>query len=547
MAGVLVAAAGCPGLQAVNPICQVGVAVSSAAGAVAGAGVGAVFQGLTKWVVDGAVWLVAQIGSVLTATTSVDVGAPWFRSHYQVMLALLGVVVLPMLLGSVVQAVLRQDATTLLRSFLVHLPLAMVLAGGAVKTVQLALAATDALSSFVSASAGADLHRALSGVGTALAASAAAPGIPAFVALLGALLVVLGALALWVELLVRAAAVYVAVLFLPLALASLVWPAVSHWCRRLVEVLAALILSKFLIVAILSLAVGALASGASGSAGSAGASLRAVLAGAALLSMAAFSPYALLRLIPMAEAGAVGHLEGVRHRAQHVATTVPRSAAAFALRQARLSSFDPGEPGTGNTTGFDAPGADGSGGSGSADGSGSSGGSVLGDAPGPGGGTGGAGGGGAGAPGGEAPAGAGDETETWGVPMWQGDRRSQEAYQAVMSGEDPGEELPVPGPPPIFWPPGHPDAPPEGPFGDKSGTRLGSPAGAASGTAPGSPAGPGPVRPGGSAPVRPPGRAPMTSDPAGRGTHVIVRDAMGPVIRWVPPDPNGTLSEEPRG
>ena len=69
---------------------------------------------------------------------------------------------------------------------------------------------------------------------------------------------------LWLELLIRSAAVYVAVLFLPLAIATLVWPAVSHWCRRLVETLAALILSKFVIVAVLSLAAGALSSGTAG-------------------------------------------------------------------------------------------------------------------------------------------------------------------------------------------------------------------------------------------------------------------------------------------
>ena len=60
---------------------------------------------------------------------------------------------------------------------------------------------------------------------------------------------------------IRAAAVYVAVLFLPLALASLAWPAIAHWCRRLVDTLVALVLGKFVIVSVLSLAAGALAGG----------------------------------------------------------------------------------------------------------------------------------------------------------------------------------------------------------------------------------------------------------------------------------------------
>ena len=118
---------------------------------------------------------------------------------------------------------------------------------------------------------------------------------------------------LWLELLIRAAAVYVAVLFLPLALATLVWPAVSHWCRRLVETLAALILSKFVIVATLSLAAGAVSSGTAGT-GAHGGGFSAVLAGGALLVMATFVPFAILRLIPAVEAGAVAHLDGLRAR-----------------------------------------------------------------------------------------------------------------------------------------------------------------------------------------------------------------------------------------
>ena len=153
----------------------------------------------------------------------------------------------------------------------------------------------------------------LTGVTTGLVAAAADPTIASFVLLLIALLVAVAAFVLWIELLIRAAAVYVAVLFLPLALATLVWPAVSHWCRRLVETLAALILSKFVIVATLSLAAGAVSSGTAGT-GAHGAGFSAVLAGGALLVMATFVPFAILRLIPAVEAGAVTHLDGLRAR-----------------------------------------------------------------------------------------------------------------------------------------------------------------------------------------------------------------------------------------
>ncbi|HWW54076.1 MAG TPA: hypothetical protein VNY84_09910, partial [Acidimicrobiales bacterium] len=107
------------------------------------------------------------------------------------------------------------------------------------------------------------------------------------------------------ELLMRTAAVYVAVLFLPIVLAGLVWPATLRWARRLVELLAVLILSKFVIVAVLSLAASALADGVEHG------GLAALLSGASLLLLAAFAPYTLLRLVPFVEAGAANHLEGV--------------------------------------------------------------------------------------------------------------------------------------------------------------------------------------------------------------------------------------------
>ena len=67
----------CPGsVPVVGAACTV---VSGAAGKVAGAGVGAVFSVASNWVASGAVWLLGQVGQVLSATTSVDLGAPVVR------------------------------------------------------------------------------------------------------------------------------------------------------------------------------------------------------------------------------------------------------------------------------------------------------------------------------------------------------------------------------------------------------------------------------------------------------------------------------------
>jgi hypothetical protein len=337
--------ASCPSAAAalaaagLGPVCRLASGAASIAGSAAstvvGFGAGSVLDAVAGWVSSGAVWLLGQIGGVLAATTKVDIGATWFTSHYRTMAALAGLVIVPLLLAGVIQAIHRQSATMLLRSVLINVPLAVLLTAVAVQLVELGLVLTDSMSSAVAQGSGVDTGHLFTSMIGVLASPAVGsdPVVPTFIVLLGSLAVVIGAFLLWVELLIREAAVYVAVLFLPLALASLAWPAISHWCRRLVDTLVALILGKFVIVSILSLAVGAMASGAgTGPPGSTGHGFSDLLGGAALLVLAAASPWTLLRLLPMVEAGAVGHLEGAGRRAYQSAVGPVRSLADTAIR-----------------------------------------------------------------------------------------------------------------------------------------------------------------------------------------------------------------------
>jgi hypothetical protein len=381
---------GCSIIPGLSTACG---AAGSIGSSILGAGANDVLSALAGGVAQGASWLLTQIGGVISSTTSIDLGASWFRTHYEVMVALAAIVLVPLLLASVIQAIFHQSASALIRTAFVHLPLALLLGAVAVQLVQLALAATDALSAAVSSTSSSDISAAFSSLASSLSnqVSGGSPGIPIFVALLGALFVSFGALLLWVELLVRAAAVYVATLFFPLAMASLVWPAISQWCKRLVETITALVLSKFVIIAVLSLAVGAL--------GSSDGSLSAELAGGALLLLAGFAPFTLLRLVPMVEAGAAQQLEGVRHRAQQNAVAGPRSAVAFALGHAGSAALPELTPGTGMSASPDAPGGE-----------------ITGSRP-------------------EVPGSSQAETAA-GVPMWKGVPQSERELPAPTARED---------------------------------------------------------------------------------------------------------------
>jgi len=185
-------AAGCPSAagalagSGLGAVCSVAGSVSGAVGSAVGFGVGSVLDAVSSWVTGGAVWLLGQIGGVLSTTTTIDLGAPWFRAHYAAMAALSAVVIVPLLLAGVLQALYRQSAAMLLRSVLVHVPLAVLLSAVAVSLVQLGLAATDALCAGVSQGAGLDAGHFLGTVTAALGPGEAAAqpgGVPTFRAL----------------------------------------------------------------------------------------------------------------------------------------------------------------------------------------------------------------------------------------------------------------------------------------------------------------------------------------------------------------------------
>ena len=166
--------------------------------------------------------------------------------------------------------------------------------------------ATDALSRAALSLAATPAQSFVDGLSSALLLSGAPIIAPGFEAVLFAVLLSAVALLLWLELALRGAAIAVALLFVPLALAGVVFPATAHWPRRLAETLVALVASKLVIACVLALGVSSIGEPQDASG---------FVEGVALLLLAALSPFALLKLVPAVEAGAIGHLEGLGRRA----------------------------------------------------------------------------------------------------------------------------------------------------------------------------------------------------------------------------------------
>ena len=302
------------------------------------------FHDLLVWVASGAASLVGVLGKVLSATTEPMLTGTAFRSEFDVMAVLSAAVALPLLALGAIQAIIRQEPGGLLRSALVRLPLALLFTGVSVQLVALGLAATDQASAMMLGAAGDPTRRLLDGLVTGLGQTGG-PGLAAFGAFLVVLTAAIVAFVLWLELAVRSAAIAAASLFLPLALVGLAWPATAHWARRLGETLTALVLSKLVIASVLALAAGLLGS-SSGVAG--------VVEGVALLAVAAFAPFALLKLVPAVEAGAVAHLEGLSRRpvraAQRLGTEIAGLSVGGIGGLGALGATGSGEPGVGGSS-----------------------------------------------------------------------------------------------------------------------------------------------------------------------------------------------------
>lgn len=265
--------------------------LGSGGGSSASAAVG--LAALVAWVVDGARTAVHDMGKVINETSAPQLGSVWFSSTYWRIAAVSALLTLPFLFAAAVQALVRSDLSLLARAAFGHLPMALVGVGIAAPLTMLLLSGTDELCSLVWSPSSSDgLTKLFAGGGTVIGAVALA-GSP-FLAFLLCLFTAAAAILVWLELAMREAAVYIVVLLLPVAFAALVWPARRVWALRVVEILVALILSKFVIVAVLGLGGAALdQAGAHG--------LSAMLAGMVLVLLAAMAPWAVLRLVPLAE------------------------------------------------------------------------------------------------------------------------------------------------------------------------------------------------------------------------------------------------------
>lgn len=286
----------------------------------------AFFGGAADWVQGSATWAWHQLGSWLGQTSDSKVVTTTARPVFDSLVLIAPFVALCAFCASAMGAVRRADWMVLARDAALAVPAIVLGIFFAPRLGSLILTAVDALGSGPAARAGGALTKL-----TTQAASLPS-SIPAFGTLLLSLGEVIGAVLLWFELILRNAILALLLCLSPVVFAAAVWPPARRWALRLIESFVAVALAKFVIV--VALALGATATQSD--------SATVVITGLAVVLLAVFAPFTLLRVVPLLEMSAVHALDGVRHRATAGARKAGNVASGAMARLAPIR--EPGPP-----------------------------------------------------------------------------------------------------------------------------------------------------------------------------------------------------------
>jgi hypothetical protein len=279
-------------------------AISGVIGDQAAGLVAAIFGYMTDGLLSAVASLLGQFQAFLDGSTHADVTSAAFLASdgtYHRVAAIASVLLIGFLLLGVIQGLFAGEPGQMLMRIARDVPLAVLAIIGIPWIVAQLLAVIDAISAYVLPT-GATL-KTLAAVYTLDNFKGLGNGILGIPALLLALLAFLAALAVYAELVVRAALVYVCVALAPMSFAAIVWPAARPAARKVVELLGAVIASKFVICVALAVGLELFADHAAAAPWE-GAPWGHLVVGTAIICLAAFAPWITWRLMPLAE-GAV--------------------------------------------------------------------------------------------------------------------------------------------------------------------------------------------------------------------------------------------------
>jgi hypothetical protein len=267
----------------------------------------------TVFFTDGAKWFLDRLQELVTAPTRPDLSVGWWAEKYNLMLALAAVVAAATLILALIDDAAKGSPEGLARAVLADVPVAGLVGGIAPLVIQYLVNLADWLNGRLLQDLGVDSARTLGSSAEWFAAFSSAtgsPAAPAVAGLIAALVTILAAFLIFLELMLRANAIYLIAALIPVLYAVRIWPAAKTVVRRTTEVLVAVVFVQPVVG--LAVAMGAGASAALGGVGDTTfQEFGAAIAGATMLLLAALSPWAFIALLPALE-GAVSHGRGQR-------------------------------------------------------------------------------------------------------------------------------------------------------------------------------------------------------------------------------------------
>jgi len=280
----------------VSGACEAGEAAAGAVGGVVGEAASAVGNGIldlvAKWMIGAATQITTFVSREMTQTTTPQLQSAWFQAQFAPMAdlgAALGLLVAMVALAS---AAIRRSPQALAAT-LAGMARAGLGTGLVVALTVIGLGVADQVSSAVLTGSS---HSFWATVAHAWGTGGFGGFGSSALAMLIALIEVFAAIFVWLELIVRDAAIYVAVLFFPAALAAAIWPALAAWPGRLARLLMLFVTLKPVALIVLSLAGNAAAAGLSFN-GGVSSSVGTILAATVIFALAAFAPWALMYLL----------------------------------------------------------------------------------------------------------------------------------------------------------------------------------------------------------------------------------------------------------
>ena len=245
---------------------------------------------LAKACADAATWVIDKLSAIVSATTQVDFGNSGFLRVYAVVFGAATFLTLILWLLAVAKRAVRGvPIATAIGEAVGFLWLALAASAFTPLALALIVGLTDQLTNAIAATTGGDITSFLTGLSKALTPTMGGGSV---VVVFVSLLALVAAAIIWVELLIRAAMLYVGAVMGAAVYSGLVDRDMWRHVRRWIGVMVAIDLAKPVLVIVLALAAAVTATGSPSDAFSS------VLAGLAIMFLSIFTSVAVYKFVP---------------------------------------------------------------------------------------------------------------------------------------------------------------------------------------------------------------------------------------------------------